>query len=319
MLGIAALVGVLLILFTVWLFTPPYRVAPKSIEKNITFKKAQELGDKLKEKDKDDSVDPFCKTLIYDKGQKTARVIVMYHGYGSCTGQYKAIAERFYNKGYAVILARQPYFGLKDKLSKEQGKISTESMNDFVAETMQIAQGLGDKVTVYGESGGGVLATWAGQYYGADSVAAVEPGFFAGNFPEVLKFPIMRIASVIPPQYFWWNETVKDTKPDGGYPQYTSKGAATFFQMGNQIESEVTNPYKTKSIVLFVNYGDKLTRSEITERIAKKLSQTDAFVSLNMFPAAKGYGHTFEGAPNQSQLFNDTAVNMVEEAIRNEK
>jgi esterase/lipase len=75
----------------------------------------------------------------------------------------RLLGEQLCQQGYNVLAARLPYHGLKDPLTTEQSKMTAEDMAALTQETVDIAQGLGDKVTIAGLSAGGVMAAWAAQ------------------------------------------------------------------------------------------------------------------------------------------------------------
>jgi carboxylesterase len=104
---------------------------------------------------------PLCRLIFMDHDKKTERVIVFLHGYTNCPEQFRQLGQRFFEQGYNVLIAPQPHMGLADRMNSEQALLTAEELAAYTDEVIDIAQGLGDRVSLAGLSGGGVMAAWS--------------------------------------------------------------------------------------------------------------------------------------------------------------
>jgi carboxylesterase len=111
----------------------------------------------------DDRVNPVCRSRGLLHGQKTDRSIVLLHGVTSCPQQFAPLAERFFDRGYNVLLARMPRHGYLDRMTDDLKNLRAEELREFADRVVDVAAGLGEQVTIAGLSGGGIVAAWAAQ------------------------------------------------------------------------------------------------------------------------------------------------------------
>ncbi|MEZ4639016.1 MAG: alpha/beta fold hydrolase [Caldilineaceae bacterium] len=107
-----------------------------------------------------ETVNPLCESKVMGHGARTQRVVVFVHGFTNCPEQFEVLGQQFYDAGYNVFIPRMPHHGLSDRLTTELSKLSTEALVAFGGDVVDIAQGLGDEVTVVGLSGGGAVTAW---------------------------------------------------------------------------------------------------------------------------------------------------------------
>jgi len=107
-------------------------------------------------------VRPDCRSRLLSHGAKTAKSVLLLHGYTSCPSDYAALAQLFYDRGYNVYVPRAPLHGLRDTLAY-QG-VTAAGLVGYADDAMSVVAGLGNDAGVVGISGGGVLATWLAEY-----------------------------------------------------------------------------------------------------------------------------------------------------------
>jgi pimeloyl-ACP methyl ester carboxylesterase len=105
---------------------------------------------------------PGCGSRLMQHGHRTARAVVMFHGYTACPSQFTALATYFYDHGYNVYVPRAPYHGLTDQ--RAHSHVSAKGLVGYADRAVTLGSGLGDEVGVVGLSGGGVEATWSARY-----------------------------------------------------------------------------------------------------------------------------------------------------------
>jgi len=104
-----------------------------------------------------------CGTIFLTHGHKTGKAVVLIHGLTSSPRQFKEIGEDLYADGYNVLIARMPYHGLKSHTVAELGNLHATDLTEFADQTVDMAAGLGDELTVAGLSGGGTITGWIAQ------------------------------------------------------------------------------------------------------------------------------------------------------------
>ena len=124
----------------------------------------------------DPTIVPECRTRLYDHGAPTADVVVLFHGYTNCPKQYDALAQQLADRGYTVLVPRMPHHGEVPGTPGLLDSLTGEQVAAHADETMDIADGLGDRVTVFGLSGGGAVASYIAQFRpDADRVVTAAP------------------------------------------------------------------------------------------------------------------------------------------------
>src|SRR4051794_35559704 len=110
----------------------------------------------------DAQVRPDCRSRLLSHGAKTAKAVLLLHGYTSCPADYSALAQLFYDRGYNVYVPRAPLHGLRDALAYRD--VTAAGLIGYADDAMSVVAGLGNEAGVVGISGGGVLATWLAEY-----------------------------------------------------------------------------------------------------------------------------------------------------------
>jgi pimeloyl-ACP methyl ester carboxylesterase len=279
---------------------PQQRILAPALNKELAvYENAKERFGQIRSlEEADTSLRDDCRSFVKDHGKKTDIVVVYFHGYTACSSQGVSFADEYFNvNGYNVIVLLQPYHGKKDMLNLEQGKINPTELAAYVAEALSIASGYGDKIVVQGFSGGGVLAAWAAKYYPEVFAASIiSPGFFTRQYPLALRQGIVNLAGILPVQYWWWDDKLKEDviTDDYFYPRYTTKGIYTNYMMSDQLAKEIGTSHGTKHVSMLVNPSDQTINSDTARDYALALSQQDVFSYLTVLPKEKNYQHAFQ-------------------------
>ncbi len=211
---------------------------------------------------------PECHSVLLTHGEPTAEVYVFYHGFTSCPPQYRELGQALFEQGHNVYIPLAPYHGLRDRRGMALNNLTVEDLAVYGTESADIAQGLGERVTVSGISGGGAVAAWLGQER-EDIELAVPMAPFIGIklVPGVfLNRGFTNLIGLLPNFYRWWDPISKENNPASapysyvGYPfrsmgMYMRLGFATLADAGrapqaaagstmviNQNETSISNP-----------------------------------------------------------------------------
>ena len=158
-----------------------------------------------------------------------------------------------------MLVPRLPYHGLKDPLTTEQSKMTAEEMAALTQETVDIAQGLGEKVTIAGLSAGGVMAAWAAQFRAdVDLAVVIGPAFGLPFVPSWVSSVFRFAVRHLPNFYIWWDPRVKEkiVGPAHAYPRFSTKGLEETFRLGKEVRqaAKSTKPAARKIQVILSDF-----------------------------------------------------------------
>ena len=101
---------------------------------------------------------------------------MLVHGITNCPRQFIQLASLFFERGYNVLIPRIPWNGFADRSGVAMERLTARELRAFGDEIVDIARGLGERVTVLGLSGGGVVAAWIAQCRAdVDKVVVIAP------------------------------------------------------------------------------------------------------------------------------------------------
>ena len=190
----------------------------------------------MQEADNRDFVHDVCITKLYTHGKLTEHVIVLLHGFTNCPEQFNELGKGYYEAGNNVFLPRMPYHGLADRLTDALINLTADNLAAFGDEVLDIAHGLGEKVTVMGISGSGTLVAWLAQNRAdLDYAFAIAPLFGLAFIPSSLTRLFERIALRLPNFFLWWDPRTKADNPFSiyyAYPRYPSCALVEIMRLG---------------------------------------------------------------------------------------
>src|SRR3981081_4420563 len=115
----------------------------------------------LNRRERDDPrVNPACYSVAFDHGRATPRAVVFLHGITSSPFQFHQLGKLFFSRGYNVLIPRMPRHGYLDRMTRDPAHLTLSELEDYAADAVDTARGLGEHLTVAGLSVSGVLAAW---------------------------------------------------------------------------------------------------------------------------------------------------------------
>jgi pimeloyl-ACP methyl ester carboxylesterase len=241
-------------------------------------------------------LNPVCGYGILDHGRRTERAIILIHGFTSCPKMYQRFAAELHWGGANILIPRLPLHGLADRMTGELSHLSAADMAATVSEALEIAAGLGEKVTVAGLSLGGILAAWLAQFQpGVDRAVVIAPLFSIPVLPEWFSDLLGFIADKAPNFYVWWNWKAKADPPGPpyGYPRFPSHAYGEMLKLGYEVKSAARRepPRSPGDIRVVVNLADPAVNNVATSRLADAWGRHGASVKTYEFPRELGLGH----------------------------
>lgn len=298
---ILSILTVVLVLFSIVLIPwnvsnlPSYSNSVQSYEQALARIEAFQAEDTV-------AMNPACRLQLMSHNRKVARAVILVHGYTNCPQQFHELGQRFYDLGYNVLIAPLPHHGLTDRMTDEQALLSAKELAAYSDETVDIAHGLGEQVTMMGISAGGVVAAWAAQNRKDLELAVIiSPGFGFKQIPTPLTAAVMNIYGLFPDSFVWWDAVKQaDAPPEYAYPRYSKHALTQILRLGFVTfgDAKRQKPAAQKMVVV-LNGNDSSVNNEFTLDFVKIWQAHAANVTIQEFDASLGLGHDLID-PNQS-------------------
>jgi len=250
-------------------------------------------------------MNPDCTTQFLTHGKKVEHVIVLVHGYTNCPAQFRELGQQFYDLGYNVLIAPIPRHGLADRMTEEQALMTAKEVAQYADEMTDIAQGLGDHVSMMGFSLGGITTAWAAQNRSdIDLAVIISPAFGFKQIPTPLTVPVMNFYLLKPNSYVWWDPALQtETKPDHAYPRYSMRALAQLLRLGFSVQTSARHTAPAaKQVIMVTNANDTSVNNELISQVVTHWQEDGADVKTYEFPASLGLEHDMidPDQPNQN-------------------
>jgi pimeloyl-ACP methyl ester carboxylesterase len=239
-------------------------------------------------------MNPVCRTRLMTHGHKTDDVMVLVHGTNNCPEQFRAFGERFYAMGYNVLIATLPHHGLDDPLTDDMSNLTAEELASYADETLDIAHGLGKRVSMGGLSMGGIVTAWAAQNRNDVHLALlIAPAFGYREVPTAFTVPAMNGISMLPESYRWVDEELKaDFPPEWVYARYSMHALAQLLRLSLSVQTAAGEGRPGAAHILVVtNASDTAVNGELIAQTVAKWRDHGADVETYEFPASLGLDH----------------------------
>jgi pimeloyl-ACP methyl ester carboxylesterase len=216
----------------------------------------------------DDTVNPVCLSRGLLHGRKTDEAVILIHGLTNCPQQFAPLAQQFFDRGYNVLLPRMPRHGLADRLTTEMRNLRAAELRDFGDLVVDIAAGLGERVTIVGVSAGGVVAAWAAQHRPELAKAImIAPSVGLGTFGRRAQLLFMNLLLELPDI-----ATQRFDKTDRAMPyayigwSSRSLGEVLRFSLATARAAMARKP-ATQHVVLVTNANDPAVNNQLARQV----------------------------------------------------
>jgi carboxylesterase len=261
----------LLAAFLLALYWPIRYQPPVNARPAAGYEEAESRIARIIATDQAASLYPGCASRFLSHGQKTARAIVLLHGYRNCPKQYQQLGETLFASGYNVLIPRMPHMGLADVMTGEQANLTADELAAYTTEAVDIAQGLGDEVIVAGISTGGVLTGWVAQTRtDVDRAVLIAPVFGLYAIPAQLTRPAANLFLALPNFLLWQDAELKADVPNPPhvYPQNATRAIGEILKMSFAVQAMARSAKPTvNSIRVVTNANDDAVDDRITEAV----------------------------------------------------
>ena len=238
---------------------------------------------------------PANHTFLLTHGARTDKSIALVHGYVSGPAPFKEIAAQFFDRGYNVLAMTLPYHGLADRMNTAHEKLQAEDLVRYADSVVDIARGLGERVTMVGISLGGLVTGWAAQQRQDLGLAVlISPGF---GFKAIPRFwtPLMGWAwRVLPNSYLWDDPEKKENDPHPyNYLRLSTHVLGQILRLSRSIQVAARRKAPAAgSISVITNLNDPAVDNIVTGQVVNLWCTRRAKdVQTYQFSAELGLGH----------------------------
>ncbi len=265
----------------------------------------------------DGSVLPECRSFLLDHGGPSDSVVVLLHGMTNCPLQFAAFASLLHTDGHTVLVPRLPRNGLADRRTDALGKLRATELAALGDEAMDIAVGLGKRVTVLGLSAGGLVAAWIAQYRPeAARVIIAAPFLGLSHYPPPYQAMMRNLLLRLPNLMLDDKPEELAEKPEHNYVRKSSHSLGELMLLGESVLREARrNPPAAGEVVLVNNAADIVINHQLVDLLTRRWrSHSQARVAEYCFKAEDQLGHDIID-PLQKQAKIDLVYPILQQLI----
>jgi len=260
LLGAVIVLGVILLCAVVMLFKPA-GVGGLTSQPDPAgdYTEAVERIEALRAQEASLALNPLCQLQFMTHGEKVERAIVFVHGYTNCPQQFSELGQEFYDLGYNVLIVPAPRHGLADRLTTDQAQLTAEELAAYADQVVDIAQGLGEHVSMAGISMGGAATAWAALHRSdLDLAVLISPAFGLQMIPAPATAPAVNAFLALPNLYQWADSDLKaENGPDYTYPRRSTRALAQTLRLGLAVQAQTAEVAPAaRSMLVITNAND---------------------------------------------------------------
>ena len=232
-----------------------------------------------------------CGTTLFSHGEKVDNIIVFLHGFTSCPDQFAKLGQEYFDLGFNVYIPRIPRHGIKDRLGNPLKGLTAEELAEFATQSVDIAQGLGERVIIAGLSGGGSMTTWLAQVRtDVDLAVPISPFLGIGFIPRILNRPLTNLILVAPDFFQWWDPINKEKNPNSAPYSYTRYPIHALFEnlrLGYATETGAKQEKPASGAILTITNANDVSVNNAIMAEFEEMWRKHGEVNLMSFQFAK--------------------------------
>jgi esterase/lipase len=243
------------------------------------------------------NLNQVCASRFLTHGEKVENAVVFLHGFTSCPDQFSQLGQDYFEQGYNVYIPRTPRHGIKDQLGNPLKGLTAEELAEFATQSVNIAQGLGERVIVAGLSGGGAMTTWLSQERPDINLAVpIAPFLGVGFIPRILNRPLTNLLLLVPDFFQWWDPIHKEKNPNSmsySYTRYPTHSLLENMRLGFAAEEKAKQVKPAAGAILVItNANDGSVNNDvIAEFETMWLEHGEQFLQTFRFDKNLGLPH----------------------------
>jgi len=231
----------------------------------------------------DSIVAPGGGSILLTHGQRTARVVVLFHGLTDSPLQYYPFAQRLFAEGDNVFVPRLPHHAERSGHLADMGRLTAQELRDLGDASVDVARGLGDTVIVSGLSAGGTIAAWVGQYRSdVERVVVVAPALEVTHVPSLLHGAVLRIALRVPNVS---RASPRDSTEPDREPGWATHAVAQTLKLGVAVRrAAAERPAAAREVTVLLNAHDHTIANGAAIDLARRWQQHGAVTHVYELP-----------------------------------
>ena len=176
--------------------------------------------------------------------------------------------------------------------------------------SVDIARGLGTRVTVVGFSMGANMAGWVAQNRAdVDKAVIIAPFWGWKGLPTFLFKPFIELLFILPNKFVWWDKEGKTalTGPTSSYYGFSTRGVAQIMELGWSVMKQAGRVApKARAIAVITSALDGAVNEKTIDGIIKEWRRHSG-VKITRFQFPKEMG-AFHDMIDPEQPYQKTAV-----------
>jgi pimeloyl-ACP methyl ester carboxylesterase len=216
----------------------------------------------------DGTISPVCRSRGLLHGRRTEHAVILVHGLTNCPQQWAPFAELLYARGCNVLLPRMPRHGLADRLTAEPSRLRAEELRDFADSIVDIAAGLGERVTFVGLSAGGIVGAWIAQHRPeVEKAVLIAPSLGFGQYGEWLQLVFMNLMLTLPDvETHHFRPT--DRAMPYAYVGWSTRALGEVLRLGvATARAAVQQQPATQHLIVVTNANDMAVSNQLTRQL----------------------------------------------------
>jgi carboxylesterase len=237
------------------------------------------------------------RSIVLTHGYETERVFVLLHGLTNAPRQFRELGEELFATGANVVIPRLAHHGLADRLTDAHAALTAQDLIRYAQYGVDLAQGLGKKVTVVGLSVSGISTAWlALNRDDIDEVFLLAPFFGPGVVPDRLTPAFTAALTRLPNAMLWWDPRVRENLPGPpyNYPRFATRPLGEGLRLGLSTAAD-PRPLAVERFGVILTAKDPAVNNARTLRLVEQwqAASPDTEIFLHTFPAAENIPHDF--------------------------
>lgn len=198
------------------------------------------------------------RSLVLDHGRRTGRAFLLLHGLSASPGQFAGIAARLHQRGHNVFVPRLPRHGYGDRLTDVLATMNLRQLRACAADSLQIARGLGERVTVAGFSLGATMAAEIGQRERVHRAVLISPFLGVAFVPRRMRVWMAQWVLHRRNRFYWWDPILRERQlPAHGYPRFSTHAIGHGLSLASSVIDEARHREPAaEELVIVLNERD---------------------------------------------------------------
>lgn len=291
-------VAAALLLAATWLLRPlPLDDLVSSPNPTRSYDEAMERWQLTRAREAELPLHDGGRTIVLTHGYQTDRVFVLLHGLTNAPRQFRELGEELFATGANVVIPRLAHHGLADRMTNAHAALTAQDLINYAQYGVDLAQGLGRKVTVVGLSISGNSVAWLAQNRDdIDEAFLLAPLFGPAVVPDPLTPAITAALARLPNRMMWWDPRLQENLPGPpyNYPRFPTQALGEALRLGLQA-AQPDQALRVNRLGVILTENDKAVNNTRTRRLVEEWRATspDTEFFIYEFPATEAIPHDF--------------------------